>query len=131
MNKYLITIPIVSLLIGGCSTIGETTLLGAGMGGALGTGIGLATGKNTGGAIVGTGIGAVLGAGLFYLAHKEKEEKNALTNSLLRKKMPKEEYPTLRAPEASCSRVGEKIEGTKYIGPHIICEIEKPAVWGK
>ncbi len=130
-KKYQIVFLMIPLLLSGCASIGKTTLFGVGIGGAVGTGFGLAANSGVSSALIGLGIGAAVGAGMGYLGHKDKEEKDALMTAFLKKKSTKEEYPTLRAPEASCTRVGEKIEGSRYIGPHIVCDIEKQAVWGR
>ena len=63
------------------------------------------------------------------LTQTKKGNKDTSLSEASKKNPAKEEYPVLKAPEASCTKVGEKIEGNRYIGSHIVCEIEKPAVW--
>lgn len=130
-KKTLIVLLTAPLFLFGCASIERSTLLGAGIVGALGTGIGLAVNNSASSALLGGGIGITVGAGLGYLGHKDKEERLTLLKAAGKKNSPKDDYPTLRPPEASCSRVGEKIEGNRYIGPHIMCDIERPAVWSK
>lgn len=130
MNKKLITILMGMVLLSGCASMQDSILLGAGVAGAVGTGIGIAASDgSTGGTLLGAGIGLITGAAFGYLSYQDKLDKQNMLKALSKKNIGKEEFPVLRAPEASCTRIGASIEGNKYVGPHISCEIEKQAVW--
>ncbi len=132
MNKYICTLIIGAVLTTGCASMKDSILLGAGVAGGIGTGIGIAASDgSTGGTLLGAGIGILTGAAFGYLSYQDKIDKQNIAKALSKKSIAKEEFPTLRAPEATCVRIGESIEGNKYIGPHVSCEIEKPAVWSR
>jgi len=128
---YPVFIALVALLVVGCATMEKSILLGAATVGATGTAIGLAAGQNTGSAVLGLGVGALLGGTMGLLAHKDREEKEALLKLGRKGKDLAKDLPTLLAAKASCTKVGESIQGTRYVGPHLVCEIEKPAVWSR
>lgn len=135
MSKKILmgsVLPLYSLtLLNGCATMGESTLLGAGIGGSLGTGVGLAAQQSPGSALIGLGIGAAIGAGLGYLTHKDNERKQSVLKAMQGKKKEfPAEPPVLNAPHASCYKQDEKIVGEEYFGPQLRCRIEKNAVWG-
>lgn len=119
-------------LLNGCASMEKSALLGAGIGGSMGTGIGLAAGQgDAGSALIGLGIGALVGAGLGLAAHEDKENKDAVLKALRgKRKEVIQEPPMLKAAEASCYKVDEKVEGEEYFGPQLRCRIEKNAVWG-
>lgn len=118
-------------ILNGCATMKDSALLGAAIMGSVGTGIGIAAGQNAGSALIGTGLGAVVGAGFGYLAHKDKEDKEAVLKALQGKRREIiQEPPMLKAAQASCYKVDEKISGEEYLGPQLRCRIERPAVWG-
>lgn len=130
-KTYPLIIIGTALLLSNCASMDKSLLLGAGTGSAVGGGMGYGIGQNATGTLIGLGVGAVLGGTLGYLSHKEKEDKMELLKMTTRKKDLNKNLPSLRAPEASCTRVDEKIEGSQFIGAHILCTIEKPAVWSK
>jgi hypothetical protein len=107
----------------------KSMLLGAGVGGAAGTGIGLGVEQSPGSALIGLGIGAVVGGAIGFLGHKDKQRRDALLALSRNKKDVKQDIPSLRAPEASCVKKDEYIDGNTYYGPQLICTIEKQAVW--
>ena len=135
MRAYLYILgTVVTLLTGGCATVGESTLLGAGMGAAAGTGIGLASQRSAGSALIGAGIGAALGAGLFYLGHHSEKNKQALLKASFKSKNGKKDpIPPVTMPDVVCYEIDAKIEdsGTKWISPHQICQIKKQSVWSR
>jgi hypothetical protein len=93
--------------------------------------MGLAVQQSPGSALIGTGIGALVGVGIGYLAHKDKENKDAVLKAIRgNRKEVIQEPPMLRSPQASCYKVDEKIVGEEYYGPQLRCRIERPAVWG-
>lgn len=127
---YPILILGFAIVLSGCASMRDSILLGAGTLGAVGAGAGAAAGENVGGALIGLGVGAVLGGTMGFLAHKDEEQKKELVKIASRKgKDFGKDLPTLKAPKASCTRVGEKIDGDSFIGAHILCSIERPAVW--
>lgn len=132
MNKTITVLSGALLLaMPGCATLKDSTLLGAGVGAAGGAGMGLAVEQSAGSALIGTAIGAVIGGAFGYLGHKEKEKKEMLSKVGPRRLPVSETIPELKAPEANCITVPEKVEGHRYVGPHILCTIEKQAVWSR
>ncbi len=132
MNKYMTMIVIVTGLTSGCASLEKSLLLGATLTGAVGTGIGLNVDQDGyGGALIGAAVGMLAGAAVSYLVYEDKQEKESFIRAFSTKQLDKEDFPSLRAPEASCARIDAAIQGNRYIGPHISCEIEKPAVWGR
>ena len=132
MNRTLNTIGgVLILFTSGCAALERSTLLGASIGAAGGTGIGLAVEQSVGSALIGTAIGGFVGAAFGYLTHKENERKDLLSKVGTRRKPLSEEIPAMKAPEANCITIGERVEGNRYVGPHIMCTIEKPAVWSR
>ena len=136
MRKKCLFVGLGALLLvnSGCSTIGQTTLLGAGVGAAAGTGIGLAAQRSPGSALIGAGIGAVLGGAFFFLGAKDQAKKDAFLKASLQGKNNKEDQvPMLTMPDVVCHQVEGKLEdsGTKWIGPHQSCEIKKQSVFSR
>lgn len=119
----------VSLFLSGCASMEQSALLGAGVGASAGAGMGIAVEQSAGSALIGAGVGAVIGAAFGYLGHKEGEKKEILKAMGSKRKDLTTEAPMLSAPQASCYRVGEKITGTEYVGPHLRCVIEKNSSW--
>lgn len=129
--KTIAALTLSAYLFQGCATLEKSALLGAGIGGSFGTGVGLAAGQDAGSALIGLGIGAIVGTGLGLLAHEDKENKEAVLKALRgKRKEVVQEPPMLKAAEASCYKVDEKIDGEEYFGPQLRCKIEKNAVWG-
>lgn len=123
----------VALLSASCSTIGQTTLLGTGVGITAGTGIGLAAQRSVGSALIGAGIGAVLGSALFYLGAKDQAKRDTLRASLTNKTSKDDQVPMLTMPDVVCHQIDGKLEdsGTKWVGPHQACEIKKQSVFSR
>ena len=121
-------------LLGGCSTLKESTWLGVGIGSVVGAGVGAAAGSPRGnenrGAMTGAAVGAALGGLMGFLDHKERAKKEALkigsghgtSNS---------EAPFLTKPKVQRVWVPEKVEGDKYISGHWMYVIERPSLWSK
>lgn len=130
--KRITALSLLILAISGCATMKDSILFGAGVGAAGGLGIGSAVEPSVGSALIGTAVGGIIGSALGYLAHKPKS--NELPNSKDEaaravKPLLKNELPSLLTPEASCTEVEERVEGSNYFGPQIRCTIEKNAVW--
>lgn len=131
MKKILMGSAASCFFLNGCASMDKSLLLGAGMGGSVGAGVGIMAGRNPTGALIGAGVGVIVGAGLGYLGHKDKEDKDAVLKALQgKRKEIVQEPPMLKAPEANCYKVDEKITGEEYFGPQLRCRIERPAVWG-
>lgn len=131
-KTYPAIIAVLTLcLSSGCASMEKSILLGASSLGAIGVGVGSAAGQNVGSALLGLGIGAVVGGTMGYLSYSEDEKKRELLKASNKGKDFGKNLPLLKAPEASCTRVGERIEADRFIGAHILCTIEKPAVWSK
>jgi hypothetical protein len=127
---FLVTLSLGGLLLGGCSTMQDSVLLGVGLGTATGTAIGIGVEPSPGSALIGAGVGALLGGVFGYLGHKDKERRDALLRSQTKpQKSP--DLPTLVAPDASCTEVPEHIEASRYYGPQIQCVIEHAARWSR
>ena len=131
-RKTILTL--IAVALSGCATMKDSILFGAGVGAAAGTGIGSAVEPSVGSALIGTAVGGIIGGALGYLGHKDKESKklrkhdNPMSRASV-KPLLKNELPSLLTPEASCTEVEEKVEGSIYFGPQIRCTIEKQAVW--
>ncbi|MBI4403620.1 MAG: hypothetical protein HY537_05640 [Deltaproteobacteria bacterium] len=129
--KYLIGLLI--FISTGCATVGQSALMGAGVGAAAGTGIGIAAERSVGSALIGAGIGATLGSALFYIVARAEEKKDALTKVTLKDKSKGEQVPMLTMPDVVCHELEGALEnsGTKWVGPHQVCEIKKTTVFSK
>jgi membrane associated rhomboid family serine protease len=122
------------VLLTNCSSLGKSLLLGTGIGAGAGAGIGLAASHNGQGAAIGGAVGAVLGGAMSFLIHdNEQRKKFKLKKDEFRKwtDQPDNDLPTINAPEASCIKLDERIDGNTYFGPQLKCTIEKSAVWSR
>lgn len=130
-RKTIVTLMVIAIT--GCASMKDSVLFGAGVGAAAGTGIGSAVEPSLGSALIGTMVGGVIGGAFGYLGHKENQSrKSAKHDDPVRasvKPLLKNELPSLLTPEASCTEIEERVEGSIYLGPQIRCTIEKPAVW--
>jgi hypothetical protein len=131
-KKYIAGVMIIASL-SGCSTIGKTTLLGAGIGGAAGAGLGLAAQQSAGSALIGGAIGSVVGAGISFLIHKDKEKRDRLLLATPLKKDTDDKTPLLTRPEVRRIWVDEKIDdnGRVYEEGHFKYIIDRNSVWSK
>lgn len=130
MNKQSLMALTAAITLSGCASIERSTLLGASIGAAAGTGIGLAAEKSAGSALIGAGIGALFMGTMGYLAHKDKERKDAMMNRSSKDRNASKE-PMLTKPEVRRIWVPEKIEDGKYYEGHFMYIIEKPSAWSK
>lgn len=128
-----LTLTLLLAALSGCATMKDSILFGAGVGAAGGLGVGSAVEPSVGSALIGTAVGGIIGAAVGYLGHRGKnaapaaDGKEGLRSPV--KPLLKNELPSLLTPEASCTEVEERIEGSIYFGPQMRCTIEKPAVW--
>jgi hypothetical protein len=117
-----------------CASLGQSLLLGAGIGAGAGAGVGLAASHNGQGAAIGGAVGAVVGGAISFLVHDSEERKKfKLKKDDFRKwtDQSDNELPTIKAPEASCLKLEERIDGNTYFGPQLKCTIDKSAVWSR
>jgi hypothetical protein len=131
---YVLVLSTAILVNSGCATVGQTTLFGAGIGAATGTGAGLLAQKSVGSAVIGAGIGALLVGAFSYLGAKDHEKKEAMLKlSLPTKNNADSKVPDLTAPDVVCYQVEGKLEnsGTRWVGPHQVCEIKRQSVFSR
>jgi Na+/glutamate symporter len=132
--KRVTALCLLIFAISGCASMKDSILFGAGVGAAGGLGIGSAVEPSVGSALIGTAVGGIIGGAIGYLGHKSpkgNESPSSEKDGNLRAVKPllKNDLPSLLTPEASCTEVDERVEGSIYFGPQIRCTIEKNAVW--
>ncbi len=114
----------------GCSTLTESTLLGAGIGASsgalLGNAIGTQNGNTTNGTWIGAASGLVFGGLIGYFGGKDKQSKIPRPTE---SKAPESKVPSLSAPEVRRIWVPSKIENSKFIEGHYEFIIERQSVW--
>ena len=116
------------LLLNGCATTTQSTLLGAAVGGVAGGALGQAQSQNSEGTMAGAAIGVGVGALLGFLSGKSKKKEEVKDT-----KLPSDEdtFPALTKPKLRSMWVPDKVEGNKYIKGHWIYIIEDAGAWSK
>ncbi len=123
-----ITILACALSLGGCATMKDSLLLGAGAGGTLGGTIGLnASRGNASATILGMAVGAVVGVGMGYLAH-ESDKKPKVEK---RKPEIRKDHPILSNPNVEMIWVPDQINGDRYVEKHRVWILKQNTHWRK
>ena len=129
--KYLVYLLILPLLTN-CASLGESLLLGAGIGMAAGGGVGAVTSEDEGGMLVGAAIGTALGLGLGFLIHKDDERKKMEAIQIpVGKRLTDPDIPMLTTPEVRRIWEPDRIDGNKFIHGHFIDVLDKSSFWSE
>jgi hypothetical protein len=129
------TIPVTFLSLGilffmsGCASMGNSMLLGGGIGAVAGTGVGLAAFGHPKGTIISAATGAAVRTFVGWLLHK-KDNKDLQVADPSGSLKPGE-LPFLTRPDVRKVWVPDSIDGNKYIQGHNIFLIERGSVWSK
>jgi hypothetical protein len=117
------------LAMSGCASMGNSMLLGGGVGAASGTGFGLAAFGNTKGTLISAATGAAVGTFFGWLLHKKdnKDLQVADPNGTLKPG----DLPFLTRPDVRKVWIPDSIDGNKYIQGHNVFLIERGSVWSK
>lgn len=143
-SLFMALLPI-PLLLGGCSTLGESTLLAAGIGAVAGSGLGLMLPPGKHGqyrarnVIVGGALGGLLGAGSGFLAHEliDKSNKQAYDKGQMAGQksipgyVPASGQPTLVPPRVETRFVEDIVRGGVFVPAHVEYSIIEPARWSR
>lgn len=116
------------LLLNACATTGQSTLLGATVGGVTGAALGQAHSQNSEGTATGAVIGAGLGAVMGFLSHMGKKKAEVKTEQP-KPGSDEDTFPALTKPKLRSIWVPDKVEGNKYIKGHWIYVIENAGSW--
>jgi hypothetical protein len=129
------TIPVTFLSLGllfftsGCASMGNSMLLGGGIGAATGTGVGLAAFGHAKGTLISAATGAAVGTFLGWLLHK-KDNKDLQVSDPSGSLKPGE-LPFLTRPDVRKVWIPDAIDGNRYIQGHSVFLIERGSVWSK
>lgn len=141
----LVTLLFLSTAFAGCTSAGNSTLLGAGLGAVAGSAIGVASYPGRNGqyqprnVIVGGALGGLLGAGAGYLVHAlfEKKEKEVVDQSKDSDQTPRTTFlpglgkPTLIPPQVESRFVDDQIRANVFVPAHLEYLIAEPAKWSR
>ncbi|MGE4107740.1 MAG: glycine zipper domain-containing protein [Bacteriovoracia bacterium] len=116
--------------VGGCATMRDSVLLGAGVGAGSGALIGYGAGDKGSSALVGAGIGAATGALFGLIVHKNNESKGPKATS---KDEKVAKFPQLNDPQVKSIWVPDKLsdDGRQYEEGHYLYLIDKPSSFSK
>lgn len=129
--KNLIYLAFLPLLTN-CASLGQSMLLGSGIGLAVGGGVGRAASENNHGMLVGAAFGTALGAGLSFLIHKDEERKKL--KQFVDKKDKKSgdpDVPLLTTPEVRRIWEPDRIDGNRFVHGHFIDVLERGSSWSE
>lgn len=134
------------LLVQGCATSGQTTLLGLGIGSLAGGTIGALVdagpkdrlrGQNL---FCGSSIGGLLGASGAYLLHPNDSKRAEIadmasqTNALMKPKqqaIDSADHPLVVPPQVETRYVDDQVKGNTFVPGHLEFQIVQPGQWNK
>jgi Glycine zipper len=117
-------------LLPSCATPGKSILLGMGIGATTGGTAGAIATNNRRGTLLGALVGAAFGGVTGLIIHDEEVDKRTKLEGLDKvRKLNDPDVPSIKAPEASCVKLNERIEDNTYFGPQLKCTIDHPATF--
>lgn len=119
------------LILVGCATSTDSTLLGVGIGsvvgGGMGAGMGTPNHNELRSGLVGAAVGAAIGGLCGYMYHKEDEERKRAQK--FASPMDRQGTPEMTMPKIRRIWVPDKADGNQLIRGHWTYSIESPSTW--
>lgn len=147
MFRNPITVSFIFLLVlSGCATSGQTTLLGLGLGSLVGGAIGSLADAGKNGRLraqnifMGSSIGGAAAATSAFLLHPKDDKKEEMasfadkTNALMKPPAPlgaTVDHPLLVPPRVETRYLDDQVKGNTFIPGHLEFQLVQPGQWSR
>ncbi len=128
MNKKISGAVSILLLLSGCATTTQSTLLGGAIGGAAGGLVGQSATHDSQGTMIGLAVGAGVGSLIAYFTHRDKSPAPGPASGSANSD---DQMPELTRAKIRSIVVPDTIEGNKYIKSHRVFILDDAGSWSK